>query len=173
MIEILDPNDRVIDLGCGTGKFLIEAHDKIKYGLGMDGSRSLIDYANSQTKKLGIENVAFEHRMIDQNFKPDKAFTVATACLFFHVIPQDQAAQILKSVSTYAEQMVICAFAPPLDRKQQFFMWLDQRFNSHYQHYQKYCKNGYMEGLIQKCQLSIEETTDTFDPTLKIYTIRF
>lgn len=169
---MLGPKDRVIDLGCGTGDFLIKAHSKIEFGLGIDGSKPLIKYAQNRTKNLNINNLTFEHRMIDQHFKPNEQFTLATACLFFHVLPQELAVKILKSATTYAERLIICAFAPPENKKQRLLMWLDQRFTSHFQHYRAYCLNGYMEGLIEKCQLSIDEITDTFDPTLKIYTLR-
>ena len=96
MINMLDPEDRVIDLGCGSGDFLIRAHSKIESGFGVDGSKQLIKYAQNRTKDLNITNLTFEHRMIDQDFKPKAHFTHATACLFFHVLPQELAVQILK-----------------------------------------------------------------------------
>ena len=171
MRQMLKPKDRVIDLGCGSGDFLIKVHSKIGFGLGIDGSKLLINYAQDQARNLIIENLTFEHRMIDHHFKPNKQFTVATACLFFHVIPGDNALQILRSVTSYADRIIVCAFAPPENKKQRLLMWLDQRFTSHYQYYREYCLNGYMEGLIEKCQLSIDEITDTFDSTLKIYSL--
>ena len=172
MIQMLNPKDRVIDLGCGTGDFLIKAHSKIEFGLGVDGSKLLIKYAQDQARNLNIKNLRFEHRMIDHHFKPNEHFTVATACLFFHVIPRNNALQVLQSMTSYADRIIICAFAPPGNKKQRLLMWLDQRFASHYRNYRAYCENGYMEGIIKKCQLSIDEITDTFDPTLKIYTFR-
>ncbi|MEQ6166196.1 methyltransferase domain-containing protein [Ekhidna sp. MALMAid0563] len=171
MINILDPGARVIDLGCGSGDFLIRAHSKIESGFGVDGSKQLIKYAQNRTKDLNITNLTFEHRMIDQDFKPKAHFTHATACLLFHVLPQELAVQILKFSTTYCARLIICAFAPPENKKQQLLMWLDQRFTSHYRHYREYCQNGYMEGLIKKCQLHIDDIADTFDPTLKIYTL--
>ncbi|WP_425392003.1 class I SAM-dependent methyltransferase [Ekhidna sp.] len=171
LLQMLKPEDRIIDLGCGSGDFLIKAHSKIEFGLGVDGSRQLIKYAQKQTKDLNIHNLTFEHRMIDLHFKPNEHFTLATACLFFHVLPQELAIQILKSSTNYSERLIICAFAPSENKKQRLLMWLDQRFTSHYNHYREYCQNGYMEGLIEKCQLSIDEITDTFDPTLKIYSL--
>ncbi|WP_421765073.1 class I SAM-dependent methyltransferase [Ekhidna sp.] len=172
MINMLDPDARVIDLGCGSGDFFIRAHSKIESGFGVDGSKSFIKYAQNRTKNLNITNLAFKHRMIDQHFKPKADFTHATACLFFHVLPQELAVQILKSTTTYSDRLIICAFAPPENRKQRFLMWLDQRFTSHYRHYREYCQNGYMEGLIKKCQLHIDDIADTFDPTIKIYSVK-
>ncbi|SNS84751.1 Methyltransferase domain-containing protein [Ekhidna lutea] len=172
MIDMLDPGARVIDLGCGSGDFLIKAHSKIESGFGVDGSKSLVKYAQNRTKDLNIANLTFEHRMIHQHFKPKEYFTHATASLFFHVLPQELAAQILKSTATYSDRLIICAFAPPENKKQRFLMWFDQRFTSHYRHYIEYCQNGYMEGLIKKCQLTIKSITDTFDPTMKIYSIK-
>ncbi|WP_424961347.1 class I SAM-dependent methyltransferase [Ekhidna sp.] len=87
MLEMLKPEDRVIDLGCGSGDFLFRAHSKIEFGFGVDSSKQLIQYAQNRTKDLNIDNLAFERRMIDQHFKPKEHFSLATACLFFHVVP--------------------------------------------------------------------------------------
>lgn len=172
MIGMLDKHDRVLDLGCGTGDFLIRSHEKIEFGLGVDGSKRLIKYAEQKTKELHINNIEFQSLFVDEDFQPCDGFTVATACLLYHVIPLEKAIQILQSSTKYADRIVICGFTPPQSTSQKILMWFDQRFTSHFHHYMQYCKNGYMEGLLKKCQLTTDDITDTFDPTIKIYTIK-
>ncbi|MEQ8903857.1 MAG: class I SAM-dependent methyltransferase [Ekhidna sp.] len=172
MIGMLSEQDRVIDLGCGTGDFLIRAHSKIKYGLGVDGSDLIIKHAQKSAKTLKVCNIEFKNLFVDHNFLPSNDFTVVTASLFFHVIPHEVSLQVLRSSAKYVDQLILCGFVPPQNVSQKLLMWFDQRFTSHYRQYIEYCQNGYMEGLLKKCQLTIKSITDTFDPTIKIYTIK-
>ncbi len=76
----------ILDLGCGTGKHLIEL-SKLGYkGVGLDQSISMIDYANSNLKSLSshIKNI-LDFQVSDiKHFNCNQYFDVIT-CLF-HVI---------------------------------------------------------------------------------------
>ncbi|WKN30551.1 class I SAM-dependent methyltransferase [Porifericola rhodea] len=172
MLELIAPNSNVLDIGCGTGSFLINSLSKINYGLGIDSNATLIQYARRKTHELRTNKVEFHQLCLNADYTPTRHFDVVTACLFYHVLPTKLSAAILQRMSEISDQQIICAFCEPKNNSQKFLMWLDQRFNSHYRNFTAYQEVGYMEGLIAKTQLKLENILDTFDPSLKIYCVK-
>jgi len=52
-------NTILLDYGCGSGNDLIELSDKIKKGIGVDISETLIDDAKLKMEEKGIKNINF------------------------------------------------------------------------------------------------------------------
>ncbi|MDF9798167.1 ubiquinone/menaquinone biosynthesis C-methylase UbiE [Catalinimonas alkaloidigena] len=168
MVALVEAESSVIEVGCGTGDLLYQLSPKIKYGLGIDKSKSQIDYARKKADKTEIEHIEFNAIEVNTNYQPQEHFDVAIASLFFHVIPWHDAQQILSHMMRMADNILICGFCPPLTQKQTLLLWLDQRFTSHYPHFKTYQQNGYLKGLIDQTALEKVEWIDTFDPTIKI-----
>lgn len=59
--ELVAPNanDVILDLGCGTGKQLIELSNSIKLGIGIDISEGMLKCARASVEELAIKNIAF------------------------------------------------------------------------------------------------------------------
>lgn len=57
--ELVNPNinDVILDLGCGTGKQIIELSRKIKLAIGVDISNGMISQAKENTDSEKVNNV--------------------------------------------------------------------------------------------------------------------
>lgn len=57
--ELVKPNvnDVILDLGCGTGKQIIELSQKIKLAIGIDISEGMIGQAKENIENEGIQNI--------------------------------------------------------------------------------------------------------------------
>lgn len=169
MISILGEGSDVIEPGCGTGDFLLKASSKISFGLGIDSDAGMIRYANKQKIKFEADNVQFCHSEAHEAMNDRRQFDYAVASLFFHVPPWSKALEILNMMGRIADQVLICAFDKPTKKNQYVALMLDQIFTKHYMNFKIYHAKGYMEGLIDKSNLTIRDKHPTFDPTIKIY----
>ena len=72
----LSPGKRLFDIGCGTGRHSLEIarnNDSLKV-IGCDFVEKNIDFANSEKKRLGIDNVSF-YCSSATNFSDDAPFS--------------------------------------------------------------------------------------------------
>ncbi|MFT9494572.1 class I SAM-dependent methyltransferase [Anaerosolibacter sp.] len=69
--KLLNPNinDIVLDIGCGTGKQIIELSNYIKLGIGIDISDGMVEQATENARNEKRENVEFNIGTFD---KPDE-----------------------------------------------------------------------------------------------------
>ncbi|MBL4936440.1 MerR family transcriptional regulator [Clostridium sp. YIM B02515] len=59
--ELVNPNvnDVVLDLGCGTGKQLIQLSQKVRLAIGVDISEGMVIQAKESAKSVGMDNTEF------------------------------------------------------------------------------------------------------------------
>ncbi|CAL9356016.1 2-methoxy-6-polyprenyl-1,4-benzoquinol methylase, mitochondrial [Actinosynnema sp. ALI-1.44] len=74
----IDPADRVLDIGCGTGKSSRDAARRAARGhvLGVDLSSKMIAVARRRAEREGVANVAFEQADAQVHPFPEAAFDV-------------------------------------------------------------------------------------------------
>jgi len=171
MMDLIEPNSNVIEFGCGNGDLLFKLSPQIKSGLGIDKSKTLIDYATNQKKKKDISNVDFLCEELGDHYKPSGTYDFSIASLFFHVIPMSESVYLLNNMKEISNNILICAFSHPETLQQKFLLWLDQRVSSHYRNFTAYQKYGYLEGILAETQCSNIVTYDTFIPFIKIFKV--
>ncbi|TNJ42535.1 methyltransferase domain-containing protein [Tamlana fucoidanivorans] len=171
ILELIEPNTTVVELGCGNGDLLFKLSNKIKAGIGIDKSEQLIKYASNQIKKKQIKNLEFRAFDILQNACLNSKTDYTIACLVFHILPRKEAIVLLKKMIATSKTTIICGFSKPENLKQKTFLWFDQRFTSHYSHFCNFMENGFTEGLLHPIENIKYQKIDTFDPVIKIYKI--
>lgn len=171
MRDLIEPNSRVLDFGCGNGDLLFKLSSKIKFGLGIDQSKNLIDQAVKQKEVYNISNLDYLCETLGNNFEHSESYDYAIASLFFHVIPLSEAVPLLHKMRAIAETIIICALSRPETLSQKFILWLDQQFTGHYKNFKAYQKHGYMEGILAEIPGSKIDTFDTALSVVKIYKI--
>jgi ubiquinone/menaquinone biosynthesis C-methylase UbiE len=170
MVDLVKPDTTVVDIGCGNGDLLFQLADKIASGTGLDYSQSLIEYARQRKHVEQINNLHFRQADLREELTIDQV-DYALASLVFHVLPREVAQNVLQQMVHRATTTLVCAFSEPQSRKQQFLLWLDQRFSGHFSHFKEYQKRGGMEQLIGTLEGITCTVHDTFDPVIKVYQI--
>ncbi len=82
----LRPGDRVLDIGCGTGRTTREAARRTGSALGVDLSSAMLDVARRRAADEGVAGVRFEQADAQVAAFPPAAFDVAisrTGAMFF------------------------------------------------------------------------------------------
>jgi len=170
VVDLIKPNSTVVDLGCGSGDVLFKLADKIERGVGIDKSKTLIDFATVRQQKEKRDNLQFiEADLCGEVVLPMSDYAIAS--LLYHVVDREEATALLKKQVNKAKTTIICGFSKPNNWKQSLLLWLDQKFTSHYQNFRAYKQNGYMEALLQSLDATDCQVLDTFDPVIKIYVI--
>jgi len=170
VVDLVQPDTTVVDIGCGNGDLLFQLAVKICSGTGIDYSHALIEYARQRQQAEEINNLQFQQADLREklNLAP---VDYALVSLVFHVLPWEVAQNVLVRLVHQAGTTLVCAFSEPQSRKQQFLLWLDQRFSGHFRHFKEYQKRGGMEHLIRSIENAEYTVHDTFDPVIKIYQI--
>jgi ubiquinone/menaquinone biosynthesis C-methylase UbiE len=132
IVELIEPNTTVAEFGCGNGDLLFKLSYKIRTGIGLDKSESLISYARKVKEKNNVENLDF--RIVDLAKESLYEFKVdySIASLIFHILNRENAIELLGKIISSSKTTIICGFCEPKNLKQSILIWLDQRFTSHY-----------------------------------------
>lgn len=171
IVNLIKPNTKVIDYGCGNGDLLLQLSTKIKTGIGFDHSSKLISFAREKAISKECANLKFETKDLTKIDFSRMHSDYGVISLLLHIISSQEAKDLLINSINSSETTLICGFSQPKNSKQRFLLWLDQRFNSHFSNYKVYAKNGFTEGLLQSIENLNYSTFDTFDPVIKIYKI--
>lgn len=171
LLKALPDGVSLLEIGCGTGDLLFRAAPQISYGLGVDADSELISYARRKKQQNNLLHLDFQAEYLQPAFDLGRTFEWGVACLFFHVLPAEEAISVLKTLKEHCDQIWIAAFVQPSNKKEEGLMWLDQRFSGHYQHYRNYANQGYMEGLLREAEVEICRLEPTFDPCITLYLI--
>lgn len=61
IMDIIDlkKDDTLLEIGCGTGEFCIEAARRCKNVIALDVSKNMLDYANNKAHERGVNNISF------------------------------------------------------------------------------------------------------------------
>ena len=117
-------NARILDIGCGTGKYCIEfAKSGAEHVVGIDIAPSMIEFSNIEARKEGVEKCHFVcENFIEYNF--DENFDYVIAMGFFDYVKDPK--PIYDKVSELNPKKFIASFP-----KYRFF-WGLQRYIRYY-----------------------------------------
>ena len=151
----ISSTDKVIDIACGSGDFLLNCADDIGESKGIDLSESLIKIANAHLKEREIKNVYFEVKDIEKHEVAYDTLYDAVICrmALHHFNSYDVAFQNCllfgKSNCKVAMQDII---AHNIEEVDQYFDKLERLIdNSH----NKIISRSYFEELFKKGNIDI------------------
>lgn len=159
IIELIEPERELIDIGCGTGFFSFTAADKCKTILGIDLSKRNIDKANRNLRKNPYANLTFKnaylHDIISQEMKH---FDYAVLTYVIHEVNEKDRIQLLTEIAQVADKIIIgdylipCPgdFAGRIVKTVEFIAGKE-----HYRNFKSYEANGGIQYLADNAGLTI------------------
>ena len=114
ILEFLNKDKTVLDVGCGTGGFTLEIAKNCKLVVGIDVSGKQIQQANLRLLNSNTDNVEFKHVHASQFSKePRTKFDFAVFTFMLHEISQEERITILKDISKLANTLIILEYNVP------------------------------------------------------------
>jgi len=125
----IEPGDKVLDVGCGTGTLAITAKRRVGpvgtvYGI--DASREMIARAAMKARKARVE-VVFQNAAAQALPFPDAQFDAVLNTVMLHHLPRkarEQCAQEIRRVLKPGGRVLVVEFATPPRKKKGFFAHL-------------------------------------------------
>ena len=96
----IEPGDRLLDVGCGTGDLTLAAKALAGPGgevVGTDASPEMIDAARRKAARAGLK-VTFQVDLVEKMSFPDDRFDVVLSSLMMHHLPDDLKRQGLSEI---------------------------------------------------------------------------
>jgi SAM-dependent methyltransferase len=112
----VEPTDRVLDVGCGTGDLVWRLAAKAEVVVGIELSPAMVDFANEALSTRPRLNVSFVLGDVTKALAdlPDGHFDLATMVLVLHEMPFDAWTPVLREVTRVARQLLSVDFRAPM-----------------------------------------------------------
>ncbi|MBA4312356.1 MAG: hypothetical protein C0417_06975 [Chlorobiaceae bacterium] len=157
--NLIEPNSKIIDVGCGTGRFSFSVTDKCKDVLGIDLSSRNIDRANLTLSENPNNKISFQHKSVGEIiFAGQEHFNYAVLTYVVHEVNIDERVKLLKEITRVADKIIIGDYLVP--KPNCFGSMLNEVIefaagSQHYRNYKSYVANGGMYDLANKAGLKI------------------
>jgi SAM-dependent methyltransferase len=166
--NMIEPNSKVIDVGCGTGRLEFALSDKCKSALGIDLSKRNIDRANLSLLLHPDVKISFKHNNLREIISDGNVhFDYAILTYVIHEVNEEERLDILIEISSVADKIIIGDYLVP--RPKGFGGFLSELIEfiagkEHYRNYKSYVANGGIYYLADKAGLKVidEKTNHPF-----------
>ena len=165
----LESGSTVLEVGSGTGDFLIQSAPKISYGCGVDIDQEMINYSVNIKEKHGIDNVDFICADIG-SLKID-VYDIATSTLCLHEMNDESACEILELMASKSSKVLIADYTAADGFLQKISIEFDELISGHYSNYKKYRKSGDIPGYADRLGLVVVDTIRTKIDGISIWVI--
>ena len=161
IIELIEPESHIIDIGCGTGFFSVSVADKCQSVLGIDLSKRNIDKANKNLEKKPNAKLSFRNTYLQDIVSEDKKhFDYAVMTYVIHEVNEEERIPLLNEIAQVADKIIIGDYLIPRSNDIAGKIVKTVEFIAGKEHYRNFCTyeaNGGIEYLADKAGLSILE----------------
>ncbi len=98
LFRVLKPRGRVLDLGCGTGRWAFEFAPYCDYVLGVDFAEGMIRRAQEEAQRRQMHNVEFRVESVE-SFRSEETFDIIILSGVLVYFPDDALAGVLRNVA--------------------------------------------------------------------------
>ena len=157
--NLIEPNSKIIDVGCGTGRFPLFVAENCKSVKGIDLSKRNIDKAKSKLSKSLRNNISFEHKSVNDIIKEGREhFDYAVSTYVIHEVDEVERIKLLKAMTEIADKIIIGDYLYPA--KSGFWNVLNEVVafaagRNHYRNYKSFMANGGICKLASQAGLRI------------------
>lgn len=157
--NLIEPNLKVIDVGCGTGRFAFYVADKCQSVLGLDLSKRNIDRSNLILKRNPNAKISFQHKSVSEIISEGKErYDYAVMTYVIHEVNENKRVKLLSEITQVADKIIIGDYLVP--KPKGFWSLLNEVVEyaagkDHYKNFKSYIKKDGIKGLVRECRLKI------------------
>ena len=157
--NLIEPQSKIIDVGCGTGRLAFALADQCKSVLGIDLSKRNINRAQLTLNQQQNDKILFQHRNLSEILNEGQThFDYAVLTYVIHEVNEEERINLLKEIARVAEKIIIGDYLVP--KPKGFDGYLSEAIEflagaEHYRNYKSYMANGGIYDLANKAGLKI------------------
>ncbi len=156
--NIIQPNSKVIDVGCGTGRFSFFIADKVEKIVGIDLSKRNIETANQTLSKKPNSKISFIHTTLSDLISQKHNYDYAVMTYVIHEVNPDERVQLLNDMAQIADKIIIGDYLA--SSKKGFWNFLNEVVeflagNEHYSNYKHFIANNGLQSLVNRAGLKV------------------
>ena len=157
--KLIEPQSKLIDVGCGTGRFSFTVSDKCESVLGIDLSERNINRANLLLLKNPQSNLSFKHTSVNELISNgEQHFDYAVLTYVIHEVNPEERILLLKEISKIADKIIIGDYLVPQPKG--FWKLLNEAVefaagSEHYRNYKNFVFDGGITGIAGTAGLKI------------------
>ena len=153
MQAMMDKDSTIVDVGCGTGRFVFQAGKKFDSVVGVDLSSRNIKLANQMLGKIEQPNISFLHANAEELIDHlDGKFDYSTISYVIHEMPVDIRMKILESLKAISNEIIIGDYFVPQPRNKRGISNKIAEIlagRDHFNNFKSFVKNGGLPGLVE------------------------
>jgi len=159
LINIIDAQSSIIDVGCGTGRLAFAVADNCKSVLGIDLSKRNIDRASLLLRQRPNAKISFHHGNVNEIIDNGQIhFDYAVLTYVIHEVDEEERIKLLRTISHVANKIIIGDYIAPkpsglegkLSKAIEFLAGRE-----HYRNYKSYMAKGGIHYLANKAELKV------------------
>ncbi len=157
--NIIEPESKVIDVGCGTGRLSFTLQKKCSLILGIDLSEKNIERANLTLSKSPDSKISFMHSSLNEIITGKKDyFDYAVMTYVIHEVDESERVNLLKEMAQVADNIIIGDYLAPPEKGFINILNIIVEFlagKGHFRNFRTYIRNGGIKGIINKTGFKI------------------
>ncbi|PIU19566.1 MAG: hypothetical protein COT18_06820 [Elusimicrobia bacterium CG08_land_8_20_14_0_20_59_10] len=159
ILELMEPGSKVIDIGCGTGRFSFSAAGKYRSVLGIDLSRRNIARANLLLSRKLTGNISFRHAGAEAVLSGGKEhYDYAVMTYVLHEVGEPERVKLLLAAVRAADKVILGDYLVPTPGGFRGALAEMVEFAAgpgHYASYGNFVSHGGLRGLAAEAGLNI------------------
>jgi 2-polyprenyl-3-methyl-5-hydroxy-6-metoxy-1,4-benzoquinol methylase len=157
--EMIPAGARVLDAGCGTGRFCFQMNDKCGKIDGVDASEKNINTANKNYDEKFHTKIKFHNKDIKSFLEEgNNYYDYAILSYVIHEIDKDKRNNVLMLLAAYAKEIIIVDYISPHPKTYNGIINRVVEYLAgkiHYRNFKSYLKNEGLFGLSKMSGLKI------------------
>lgn len=159
MMAMMKKESTILDVGCGTGRFVFQAGKRFHLAAGIDLSSRNIKIANKNLSNSRATNLSFIHGNAENLAEHvENKFDYSTTSHVIHEMPEEIRLSVIKNMKEVSNEIIIGDYYVPQPNNQrgisnkiaEVLAGLD-----HFNNYRSFVRQGGLPALIKEANMDI------------------
>ena len=155
LIDLIDHDSSILEVGCGTGDLLFQSASKVSFGYGVDMDQGMIQYAESKRQNNNLNHLAFE--CIDALQMSPQYFDISTSTLCLHELPEQEACALLRMMVDNSKMVLVADYTGAKSTLGKLSIEFDELLSGHYRNYKHYRRSGEIPSYTEKIGATVQQ----------------